>query len=126
MSFHYHPAIGNFHLQEVKRPRVVPSHERHRWANKKLQRGQATICEKCGCVRSYGRDYETRYRMPGQQLDAQERPPCTRPAAPAPPAATVCPGATRCSTTPPPLPMMPGLTTTYDEPAPYYAQNTRP
>jgi len=52
------------------------------------------------------------------------------PAAPAPPpvqaAAIACPAATRYSMTPPPLPMLPGLTTTHDEPAPYHAQNTRP
>lgn len=122
MGIYHHPSIGTFHLNEAAPRRVVPGHERHNWASKRLLRGQSTTCTKCGCKRAYGRDHETRYQMPGQKFDSQERPPCTGPAAPAPPptaplsAATARPDAARDT---PPLTMLPGLTTTYDEPAPY-------
>lgn len=75
MSFELFPGVGLVHLQTVKPPRVVPGHERHRWLNKHLLRGQSTSCDKCGCVKTYRRDYEVRYRMPGDR-ETTERPTC--------------------------------------------------
>lgn len=77
MSFHYHPSIGAFHLQEVKRPRVVPSHERHKWSQKLTRRGDAATCLKCGCVKTYRVDYEISYLVPGARLPDVHRPACT-------------------------------------------------
>ncbi len=131
MGIYHHPSIGTFHLNEAAPRRVVPGPERHSWASKRLLRGQSTTCTKCGCVRAYGRDYETRYQMPGQKFDSLERPPCTGPAAPAaPPAAPLSaapagPGAAR--DTPAPA-VLPGLTAIPDEPAaaPYPTMHPEP
>jgi hypothetical protein len=70
-------STGGYHLSTVKPPRVVPGPERHRWLNKKLLRGQSTTCDKCGCKRTYRRDYETEYLMPDLVLPTTQRPPCT-------------------------------------------------
>jgi hypothetical protein len=77
MSFEYFQGVGMVHLQTVKKPRVVPAGERHRWLIKKLMRGQSTTCDKCGCVKKLTRDYETRFRPVGATLDTDIRPPCT-------------------------------------------------
>jgi hypothetical protein len=122
MSFHYHPAIGTFHLNEAAPRRVVPCHERHKWDSKQV-RGQFSTCVKCGCTRMYNRDYSVYYRANAASLPTEMRPPCTGPAAPAPPpelpvsAANAGPDAARATPYPTSLP---GLTTTYDEQAPYY------
>ncbi len=76
MSFYHDPAIGTFHLQEVKPPRVVPSHERHKWS-RIPQRGQTAICLKCGCAKCYRLDYNTVYRLAGSSEILAERPACT-------------------------------------------------
>jgi hypothetical protein len=71
------PTSRVVHLSTVKPPHVVPGHERHRWLIKKLLRGQSTTCDKCGCVKTLTRDYETRFRPVGATLDTDMRPPCT-------------------------------------------------
>lgn len=77
MSFEYFPGAGMVHLQTVKKARVVPGHQRHRWLLKKLLRGQSTSCDKCGCVKKLTREYETRYQPVGATLDTLLRPDCT-------------------------------------------------
>jgi hypothetical protein len=127
MGIYHHPSIGTFHLQEVQPRRVVPGHERHQW-DSKPKWGESATCKKCGCVKLRLKtqpDYTERYQLAGTTQLLTERPPCTGPAAPAPPpappvqASTASPAATPASTTPPYPTSLPGLTTTYDEPAPY-------
>ncbi len=77
MSFHYLPGIGTFHLNEVKPPRIVPGHERHKWSSKPGW-GEQTTCLKCGCVKRRKRtqpDYTETYQMPGG-VEVMERPAC--------------------------------------------------
>lgn len=74
MGFYHDPDIGTYHLQEVKAPRVVPAHQRHKW-NRIPQRGQTAVCLKCGCQKCCppelrngvppGRQHRDTYRTPG-------------------------------------------------------------
>jgi hypothetical protein len=70
------PATGGFHLSTVKPPRVVPADERHKWSGPAVRGGKAVTCQKCGCVKTYKRDYSTTYRMPDGP-EVTERPACT-------------------------------------------------
>ena len=78
MGFYHDPNIGTYHLQEVKPPRVVPAHERHKWS-RIPERGQTATCLKCGCQKCYRISYETVYRLAGTTEVLMERPPCTGP-----------------------------------------------
>ncbi len=76
MAFYYSPELGTYHLNEAKPPRVVPGHERHRWAEK-ITFGQQTTCVKCGCTKRIPRGYDPDiYQMPGSD-ETTERPACT-------------------------------------------------
>ncbi|MFD2787960.1 hypothetical protein [Hymenobacter rubripertinctus] len=75
MSFYRLPGGGWMHLNEVKPPRVVPAHERHRWSRVPV-RGQAATCKRCGCQKCFRIDYETVYRLAGSTEILTERPPC--------------------------------------------------
>jgi hypothetical protein len=81
MSFQHFPGVGMVHLQEVKRARVVPGPERHKWS-RIPQRGQTATCTKCGCQKCYRKDYNVVYRPKGQTEILTERPACSAPAAP--------------------------------------------
>lgn len=76
MSFEHFPGVGTVHLQTVKKARVVPGNERHKWLLKQLLGGQSTTCDKCGCKKTLRRDYEIRYQLPGGP-ETTERPACT-------------------------------------------------
>lgn len=77
MSFQHFPGIGLVHLQEVRRPRIVPAGERHKW-DKKIGRGEVATCLKCGAQKLYQMDYEIRYTVPGRESNRlTERPACT-------------------------------------------------
>lgn len=78
MSFYYSPDIGTYHLNEAKPPRVVPQHEKHKWAGKPAW-GESTTCVRCGCVKRRLKtlpDYTETYQMPGGEV-LSERPACT-------------------------------------------------
>lgn len=72
MGFYHQEGIGTYHLNEVKPPRVVPGHERHKWKDKPGW-GQSTTCTKCGCIKTIG--YTDTYQMPGES-PVTERPAC--------------------------------------------------
>ena len=77
MSFEFFPGVGTVHLQTVKKARVVPASERHKWSAPAVRGGKPVFCTKCGCKKAYRRDYTTQYLMPdGRQL-TEERPACT-------------------------------------------------
>lgn len=76
MSFEIFPGVGMVHLQTVKKARVVPADERHKWSSKAVRGGKPVTCIKCSCKKSYLRDYSTTYQMPGQAI-VTERPACT-------------------------------------------------
>jgi len=76
MSFQHIPGVGVVHFQEVKRPRVVPAAERHKWS-RIPQRGQTATCLKCGCQKCYRLNYEVVYRLAGSLDILTERPACT-------------------------------------------------
>jgi hypothetical protein len=77
MSFEIFSDVGLVHLTTAQVRRVVPNHERHRWLLKKLLPGQHTSCDKCGCVKTLTRRYETRYQPLGATFDTDVRPACT-------------------------------------------------
>ena len=76
MGFHHDPQLGTYHLQEVKRPRVVPAHERHKWS-RIPKRGQTAVCLKCGLAKCFRLTYEMVYRQAGSTEILTERPACT-------------------------------------------------
>jgi hypothetical protein len=78
MSFHYISGVGLVHFNEVKPPRVVPGHERHKWDGKP-EWGESATCVKCGCVKRRKKtypDWTETYQMPGAE-EVTERPACT-------------------------------------------------
>lgn len=113
-----------FHLHTMKPPRVVPGPERHRW-NGRPAWGETATCLKCGCIKSRSKlDYQKHYTLPGHPSTTQ-RPPCpAATAAPTAPPAPPVPAAPASPAAAPAVPSAPtsllGLTTTYDEPAPYH------
>jgi len=81
MSFQHIPGVGMVHLHEVKRPRVVPGPERHRWDSQPGW-GESATCTRCGCVKHRLKtkpDYTERYQLQGSELLLEERPPCQPP-----------------------------------------------
>ena len=78
MGFYHDPSVGVFHLQEVKRPRVVPAEEKHKW-NRIPERGQTAVCVKCGTAKCYRLSWDTVYRRAGETEILTERPACTGP-----------------------------------------------
>lgn len=89
MSFDFFPGVGLVHLQTVKPARVVPASERHRWSATAVRGGKPVTCNKCGCKKSYLRDYRTMYLMPGGRQLTEGRPACT--GTPSTPTATATP-----------------------------------
>ena len=78
MGFYQLPEGGWVHLQEVKRPRIVPGNERHRW-NRVPARGQVATCTRCGCQKCFRLNYEVVYRLAGSTEILTARPACTGP-----------------------------------------------
>jgi hypothetical protein len=76
MSFQHVPGVGMVHFNEVRRPRVVPAHERHKW-NRIPKRGQTARCIKCGCLKCFREDYNVVYRLTSESPIVMERPACT-------------------------------------------------
>lgn len=75
MSFELFPGVGLVHLNEARKPRVVPGPERHKWDIKPL-RGQTATCLKCGAKKIHQLNYFTFYTAPGSPLKVAERPAC--------------------------------------------------
>jgi hypothetical protein len=88
MSFEHFPGVGLVHLNQAKKPTIVPAAERHRWLISKLLWGQSTTCDKCGCKKTLRRDYTTVFQLPGGPV-LTERPAC--PGTPSTPTAPATP-----------------------------------
>jgi hypothetical protein len=76
MGMYYFEGIGWAHLNEAKRPKVVPVDEKHRW-DCKPEWGQSATCVQCGCVKHKRKsDYVETFQMPGGAV-VTDRPTCT-------------------------------------------------
>nr|WP_293845437.1 hypothetical protein [uncultured Arsenicibacter sp.] len=76
MGFEFIPGIGTVHFFEVKKTKIVPGPERHKWDCKPTW-GQEAKCIKCGCVKRLLKpEYIETYQMPGEEQDTLIRPAC--------------------------------------------------
>lgn len=63
------------HLNTVTPPRVVPGALRHKW-DIVPRRGQTATCVKCGCAKTYLKDWQILYRLKGEIQQLVDRPNC--------------------------------------------------
>lgn len=76
MPFELFPGVGLVHLNTVNPPKRAPAGTLHKWSDTAKRGGKPVTCTKCGCKKSYTKDYRTFYLMPGGRQLTEGRPPC--------------------------------------------------